>query len=156
MRKLRKKRIAQPSINTASLPDIVFMLLFFFMSVTVLRVQMTELELQLPSAKETVKLKRNALLSYIYIAEHTGENSNKKDYTIQLNNEIIDIDNLSKAIRELKAELPNEKIAQYRCLIKVDENIKMRIIDKVKDELRASEQYKITYASIKKSNPNAN
>lgn len=150
MRQLRKKRTAQTSINTASLPDIVFMLLFFFMSVTVLRVQMTELELQLPTAVESTKIKRNALISYIYIAPKLDHQENEKDFIVQLNNDIIEIQELSKAIKALQAEVEEEKRSQFRCLIKADENIKMSAIDQVKSALREAEQYKISYASLKR------
>lgn len=149
MRQLRKKRIAQASINTASLPDIVFMLLFFFMSVTVLRVQMTELELQLPTAKESAKVKRSALISYIYIAVNPDQRQNEKEFIVQLNNDIIALKKLPIAIRALQAEVEEEKRAQFRCLIKADEHIKMSAIDQVKSALRKAEQYKITYASLK-------
>ncbi len=149
MRQLRKKRVTQASINTASLPDIVFMLLFFFMSVTVLRVQMTELELQLPKATESAKVKRSALISYIYVAPAPDQQPDEKDFIVQLNNDIIELQKLPKAIKALQAEVSEDKRAQFRCLIKADEQIKMRAIDQVKSALREAEQYKITYASLK-------
>ena len=67
MSKFKKKKKGMPGISTASLPDIVFMLLFFFMVTTVMRE--TELKIKkptLPKATEIKKLERKSLVSYIY------------------------------------------------------------------------------------------
>ena len=65
----KKKSDGQPAISTASLPDIVFMLLFFFMVTTVMREVTLKVEIQTPKATEVDKLERKSLVSYIYIGE---------------------------------------------------------------------------------------
>ena len=68
MSKFKKKKSGgQPAISTASLPDIVFMLLFFFMVTTVMREVTLKVEVKTPKATEVNKLERKSLVSYIYI-----------------------------------------------------------------------------------------
>ena len=68
MAKFEKKRgKSTPEISTASLPDIIFILLFFFMVVTVMRETTLKVWNRLPQATELTKLERKSLVSYIYI-----------------------------------------------------------------------------------------
>jgi len=68
MSKFAKKRgKSLPAISTASLPDIVFMLLFFFMVVTKLRDSELKLKISTPFATELTKLEEKSLVNYIYI-----------------------------------------------------------------------------------------
>lgn len=62
-----KKPRQAPGINTASLPDIVFILLFFFMVATRMRETDIKVKQVLPQATEMEKLEKKDLLSYIYI-----------------------------------------------------------------------------------------
>ena len=67
MSKFKKKKKGTPGISTASLPDIVFMLLFFFMVSTVMRETELKVKQSLPFATEVKKLERKSLVSYIYV-----------------------------------------------------------------------------------------
>ena len=74
MSKFSKKRgKASPAISTASLPDIIFMLLFFFMMVTVLRDSDLKLQVNTPEATELTKLEEKSLVNYIYIGRPTKQ-----------------------------------------------------------------------------------
>ncbi|UCG29019.1 MAG: biopolymer transporter ExbD, partial [Bacteroidales bacterium] len=52
----RKGKKMVGAINTASLPDIVFMLLFFFMTTTVMREVDLNISVRVPDATEAEKL----------------------------------------------------------------------------------------------------
>ncbi len=70
MSKFKKKKSGGiPAISTASLPDIVFMLLFFFMVSTVMRETTLLVKISLPKATEVKKLERKSLVSYIYVGK---------------------------------------------------------------------------------------
>ena len=57
MSKFKKKKSGgTPGISTASLPDIVFMLLFFFMTATTMKDSDLKIENKLPKANQTAKL----------------------------------------------------------------------------------------------------
>ena len=62
MSKFRKDgKKSMPAISTASLPDIVFMLLFFFMVTTVMRPTELKVKIKTPEASEVTKLKKKSL-----------------------------------------------------------------------------------------------
>ena len=66
MSKFKKKKSGDlPAISTASLPDIVFMLLFFFMVVTVLRDSNLMVQQKLPKGDQVEKLKKDRSI-FIY------------------------------------------------------------------------------------------
>ena len=70
MSKFKKKKKGMPAVNTASLPDIVFMLLFFFMVTTTMRETSLQIEApRLPSATEIKKLEHKSLVSTIYVGK---------------------------------------------------------------------------------------
>ena len=68
MSKFRSKdNKGTPAISTAALPDIVFMLLFFFMVTTVMRETTLFVEVMIPKATEIKKMEKKSLVSYIYV-----------------------------------------------------------------------------------------
>ena len=74
MSKFAKKKSGElPAVSTASLPDIVFMLLFFFMTVTVMKDSSLKVENNLPSASEIKKLEKKDRVLTIYVGKPTAE-----------------------------------------------------------------------------------
>ena len=67
MGKFKKKKREMGAISTASLPDIVFMLLFFFMVATVLRTEEEMVRVIRPEASEIYKIEKKHLIRYINI-----------------------------------------------------------------------------------------
>ena len=56
-----------PPISTASLPDVIFMILFFFMTTTSMKETELRVAFTLPEATEIQKLEKKSLVSYIYV-----------------------------------------------------------------------------------------
>tara|TARA_B100001250_G_scaffold374991_1_gene362235 strand:- start:5146 stop:5616 length:471 start_codon:yes stop_codon:yes gene_type:complete len=149
-KKNKKSKLAP--ISTASLPDIVFMLLFFFMVTTVMRETEMLVENILPQATEVKKLERKSLVSYIYIGSPKGNNRKikyGKEAKIQLNDaygRVADIQSFIIAERETRAE---EEVPLLTTSIKADVNVKMGIVSDIKQELRKAQAYKINYSTRK-------
>ena len=149
----KNKKGGLAPISTASLPDIVFMLLFFFMVTTVMRETEMLVENQLPQASEVKKLERKSLVSYIYVGSPKGKNRQAKygsESKIQLNDsyaKISDIQEFIIAERESRAE---EEVPLLTTSIKADVDVKMGIISDLKQELRKAQAYKINYSTRKK------
>ena len=153
MSKFKKNKNSKLApISTASLPDIVFMLLFFFMVTTVMRETEMLVENILPQATEVKKLERKSLVSYIYIGSPKGGNRKAKygkEAKIQLNDayaRVSDIQSFVIAERETRAE---EEVPLLTTSIKADVNVKMGIVSDIKQELRKSQAYKINYSTRK-------
>lgn len=134
-----------PAISTASLPDIIFMLLFFFMVTTVMRETELLVKVNPTSAKEVQKLEKKDLVSFIYI----GEPMNTKLGTatrLQLNDAFGVIDDIPDFIAR-EREARNEADRKFLTTsLKVDKDTKMGIVTDVKQELRKVGAFKINYS----------
>ena len=78
MSKFKKKQgNVTPGISTASLPDIVFMLLFFFMVVTKMRDTELMVKVNTPQASELTKLEKKTLVNFIFVGRPTDKYKTK-------------------------------------------------------------------------------
>jgi len=143
-----------PAISTASLPDIVFMLLFFFMVTTVMRETTLKVDVSQPEATEVKKMEKKSLVSYIYIGSPTTTqqlNFGTKA-RIQLNDvtfsrkEVSEIQNFIISERLQKDE---DEIPYMTTSIKADASVTMGIVTDVKQELRKVNALKINYSTKK-------
>ena len=137
-----------PSVSTASLPDIVFMLLFFFMAVTTLREVDVRVTVRLPEATEGKILEKKSLASFIYIGEPFEglRSAFGAEPMIQLNDsfrEISEIEDFIAAEREQLSEVDKTKMI---VVLKIDREAKMGIVTDVKQALRRANALKIMYA----------
>lgn len=150
MSKFRKKGGKElPPISTASLPDIVFMLLFFFMVSTTMREVTYLVHMRLPTATELSKLEKKSLVSYIYVGEPLPQYQRTFGVSprIQLNDQfstVSDIQDYVLAEREARAEAERPYMITS---LKVDENTRMGIISDIKQELRKAAALHINYSS---------
>ncbi len=157
MSKFKKKSDGGlPPINTASLPDIVFMLLFFFMVATVMRDSTLMIENSLPMASEVEKLEKKSLVSYIYVGKPSR--NYKKQYgteaRIQLNDKFADVTEIGEFIQAERATKREEEIPFLITSLKVDEDANMGLIGDIKQELRKVNALKINYATLRNMSRN--
>ena len=140
-----------PGLTTASMSDIVFMLLFFFMVTTQLRETENKVMVKLPEASQSAKLERKDLAAYINVGppvQHLQAQYGN-DARIQLNDSFRSIDDIRDFIateRESKSEADRKFMT---VAIKADENVRMGIITDIKQELRRCSALKIMYAARK-------
>jgi biopolymer transport protein ExbD len=146
-RKGGKKEI--PSISTASLPDIVFMLLFFFMVSTVIRETSLKVDNTLPGATEVKKLEKKSLVSYIYIGKPRKQFQNMygTEPRIQLNDSFAKVEDIRDYIVTERQQLDESDRPKMTTSLKVDEDTKMGIVTDVKQALRKASALKIQYAA---------
>jgi biopolymer transport protein ExbD len=138
----------ETEISTASLPDIIFMLLFFFMVVTVLKTESPLFKFELPKAKEINKIQHKSYQSYIYIGDMPFIENNK--VRIQFNDKFIGIKDIQTGIINVTSKYDYADPNKISFSLKIDRNAKMRIIDMVKDEIKKSEFRKINYVALSK------
>ncbi|WP_339649552.1 biopolymer transporter ExbD [uncultured Salegentibacter sp.] len=145
----KKKSEGQPAISTASLPDIVFMLLFFFMVVTVMRQNTLMVENKLPFADQVEKLDKKDLVMYIYAGKPSPRYQERfgSEARIQLNDKFASVGEVQQFIfaeRETKRE---ELVPYLTTALKVDEETNMGLVSDIKQELRKAEALKINYTT---------
>lgn len=154
MSKFRKEgKKSAPAISTASLPDIVFMLLFFFMVTTVMREVSLKVKISQPKATEISKLQRKSLVAYIYIGPPTKQYSVTLGSLprIQLDDSFARVDQIPEWVAKVKSETNEAEIPLLTYSLKVDKDTKMGIVTEVKQELRKAEALKINYSTLKGS-----
>jgi len=148
MSKFNKKKKGLPAISTASLPDIVFMLLFFFMVTTTMRE--TELKINtpvLPSATEVKKLEHKSLVSTIYIG--SSKNKNITGDKIQVNDKIINYTEVQSFILAERAERKEDEVPFMTTSIKADKSANVGTILDIKEQLREIQALKISFSVTK-------
>ncbi len=138
-----------PAISTASLPDIVFMLLFFFMVATVMRDSTLMVNNKLPSADQVEKLENRSLVMYIY-AGKPGQGYEKygKESRVQLNDKFVtNIKEVQNFVQEVRSNTPEDQIGKLMTALKVDKNTNMGLVGDIKEQLREVNQLKINYST---------
>jgi biopolymer transport protein ExbD len=144
-----KKSKGSPAINTSSLPDIIFMLLFFFMVTTVMRENTMKVKIKLPEATEVQKLEKKSLVSYIYIGEPMNSKIYGNNTRIQLDDAFATVDDIQEFIaKERQARDENDRKLLTTSL-KVDSDTRMGIVTDIKQELRKASALKINYSTRK-------
>jgi len=150
MAKFAKKKDGDlPAVSTASLPDIVFMLLFFFMTVTTMKDSSLLVQNTLPNASEVKKLEKKDRVIYIYIGKPTREYQSVygTEPKIQLNDKFASVDEVGSYILAERAKKPQELQNVLTTALKVDKDANMGLISDIKQELRQVNALKVNYTT---------
>ncbi len=147
IRKKGKKEL--PPVSTASLPDIVFMLLFFFMVTTVMRETSLKVKHVIPQAKEVAKLERKSLVGYIHIGPPLKplQSIYGTEPRIQLDDAFATTDDIAAFVESVKSATDEAEVPLLTYSLKVDVKTKMGVVVDVKQELRKANALKINYSS---------
>lgn len=138
-----------PAISTGSMPDIIFIILFFFMVTTTLREVTLKVRIKAPEATEVQKLEKKSLVSFIYIGPPIQSRIYGTESRIQLNDSFRSIGDIAEYIyaeREQRDEADRQLLTTS---LKVDSEVKMGIVTDVKQELRKVGAFKINYSTRK-------
>jgi len=130
-----------------SMSDIIFMLLFFFMTITTMRESSLYVSIKVPKATETVKLEKKSLVSYINVGTPLSEMQKKygTESRIQLNDQISEVSDIPLFVEsELQARVDADR-PFVTFAIKADKDTKMGMVSDIKQELRNSGAFKIFY-----------
>ena len=145
-----------PAMSTTSLPDVVYIILFFFMLSTSMRDQELLVSYKLPEATEVQKLEKKNLVSFIHIGVPVVHQQAKYGTAprIQLNDSYRTTKDILDFIAAEREQLNEADRAQMTTSIKADQFTKMGIITDVKQELRRANALKISYAAIERQTNN--
>ncbi len=138
-----------PPISTASLPDVIFMILFFFMVSTTMREQELLVSYKLPGATEVQKLEKKSLVSYIHVGKPTPAMQGKFGTAprIQLNDSYSTVRDILDFVAAERDKLNEMDRAAMTICLKADAATKMGIVTDVKQELRRANALKLSYAA---------
>lgn len=150
MSKFKKSSKASQDIPTAALPDIIFMLLFFFMVTTVLREVEMLVDQSLPMATQLKKIERKSLVSYIYIGKPKNSREFGTEPRVQVNDNFIDTKEIVQFVLTEKDKLDEAERDQITMSLKIDKETKMGIVTDVQQELKEANALKVLYNTPKK------
>lgn len=145
---IRRREHSVPNLNLASMPDLIFTVLFFFMIVTHMRNVTPRVSYQTPQGTELAKLAGRQAILYIYI----GENNSKQ--SIQINNQLVAPAQLAATISAEKARFSASERRQLIAMIKADRHVPVEVIKQVKQSLREANITRVSYAATQKAPTN--
>ena len=137
------------SLNTSSLPDIVFMILFFFMAVTTMRETDVMVTVRIPDATEGKVLEKKSLASFVYIGEplEAFQAMYGTEPKIQLNDTFKEIADIQDFIAQEREQLNEADKTKMLVVLKIDKDTRMGVVTDVKQALRRASALKIMYAN---------
>jgi biopolymer transport protein ExbD len=148
MAKFKKKNEVSQGIPTSSMPDVVFMLLFFFMVTTEMRKTTVEVKQIIPKATQLRKLLRKGLVANLYIGEPTKSDQFGKEPKIQADDVFIDTKDIVRWVNAQRDNLDELERDQLTVALKVDVDAKRGIISDVESELRKANARKLLYSTL--------
>lgn len=165
----RNRRLREvPILNTASLPDLIFTVLFFFMIVTHMRTTTSKVKYALPQGTELKRLVKKSAVTYIYIGRdmskttretstvvsHNTSSASSMDvsaYKVQLNNRVGTIDEVASFVANEKKRMNPDDQVKMTVSIKADRSTPMYVINAVKRAVRAGGATRINYSAERES-----
>jgi biopolymer transport protein ExbD len=130
--KFKRKSNMESKISTSSMPDIIFMLLIFFMVTTVLR-EYSGLPISLPKAERIEKLESKRHTAHIWVS---------KDGLISIEDKLFKSDAVRHVMYEKRASDP-----QLTVSLKADLAARMEVISSIHNELRKADALRLNYST---------
>lgn len=131
---IKKKEKAKPTIPTASMPDIVFMLMIFFMVSAVFK-EFRGVPVILPQAKKIEKLRGKRDVGYVWIDRADRVVIDDRPVTM---GEVQDLMYMKRA----------DPLSPLRVVsLKIDQEVRMGIVTDVQEELKKADCLNINYAT---------
>jgi len=136
-----------PGLNTASLPDLIFTVLFFFMIVTHMRDVDLQVRYQVPQGTEVQKLGHKSAVCNIYIGRLA---SGGDGFAIQLNDRIATVDDIRDFVEQERRRMSTDDQPRMTVSIKADRDVPMGLIADVKQALQQAFALRINYSASEK------
>ena len=130
--KFKRKSNIESKISTSSMPDIIFMLLIFFMVTTVLR-EYSGLQISLPKAERIEKLESKRHTAHIWVS---------KDGLISVEDKLFKSDAIRHVMYEKRASDPRLTVS-----LKADLAVRMEVISSIHNELRKADALRLNYST---------
>ena len=145
----KKESREMPEMNTSSLPDLIFTILFFFMIVTTMREVTLMVEFKVPKGTEIEKMTKKSLVSYIYVGKPTREWRARvgSGTQIQLNDKFANLYEVQDYVYQEREAMKESDKPFMKVSLKVDRDTRMGIVTDIKQELRKAWALNINYSA---------
>ena len=157
-----RRRHGVPSLNVASMPDLIFTVLFFFMIVTHMRSDEVKVRLEVPAGSEVKKLTGHPAIINIYIGsqesgvrsqesgvrrQESGVRSQNNTWLVQLNGDLVSPSEISARISTIRSKLSPENAERLTVSFRADRHAPMGLVSDVKQALQQAYALKINYSA---------
>ena len=144
-----RRRQGVPSLNVASMPDLIFTVLFFFMIVTHMRSDEVKVRLEVPAGSEVKKLTGHPAIINIYIGRQGDRETGRQDNTwlVQLNGDLVSPSEIPARINAIRSKLSPENAERLTVSFRADRHAPMGLISDVKQALQQAYALKINYSA---------
>ncbi|MCH8121663.1 MAG: biopolymer transporter ExbD [Bacteroidetes bacterium] len=139
----KQKSKAKQDIPTASLPDIIFMLLIFFMVTTVLRETTVQVRTILPKAEALTKIDQKRLVTYLWIGPKKLPDNAIGETGVQIDDALVeDLSSVRSIMYRKLVEQPKLIVS-----LRVDGTSEMGILMDVQQELREAGTLRVNFST---------
>ena len=144
-----RRRHGVPSLNVASMPDLIFTVLFFFMIVTHMRSDEVKVRLEVPAGSEVKKLTGHPAIINIYIGRQGDRETRRQDNTwlVQLNGDLVSPSEIPARINAIRSKLSPENAERLTVSFRADRHAPMGLVSDVKQALQQAYALKINYSA---------
>lgn len=144
----RRRNHEMPQLNTSSLPDLIFTVLFFFMLVTHMRDDNLQVRYQVPEGTELQKMTHKSSICYIYVGRVPGRSDDQ--FFIQLNDRLATVDDIKAFVEQERNAMSSDDCARMTVSLKADRDVPFGLISEIKQTLQQSFALKINYSATEK------
>lgn len=139
----KKQAGTKQEVPTSAMPDVIFILLFFFMVTTVLREVTLKVRVNLTQAENIEKIEQKRLLSYIYIGPERLPNNRLGEDKVQIDDAIVDdIGGIRTLMYDKLREQPRLIVS-----LRVDEGSQFGLLTDVQEELKQASTFRVNYST---------
>ena len=158
-----RRRHGVPSLNVASMPDLIFTVLFFFMIVTHMRSDEVKVRLEVPAGSEVKKLTGHPAIVNIYIGRQGDRETRSQEsgvrrlesgvrrldntWLVQLNGDIVSPKEIPARINAIRSKLSPENAERLTVSFRADRHAPMGLVSDVKQALQQAYALKINYSA---------
>jgi len=139
----KKQAGTKQEVPTSAMPDVVFMLLFFFMVTTVLREVTLKVKIDLTQASNIEKIEEKRLVSYIYIGPERLPGNKLGNDKVQID------DSIQEDIGAIRQIMYDKLLEEQRMIVslRVDESSEFGLLTDVQEELKQAQTFRINYST---------
>ena len=147
MSKFKKKKLTSQEIPTSALPDIIFMLLFFFMVATKMRENEVLVKNDLPEFTQSQKIDKKMKIAYIYIGPAKGA-SDSDPAKIQVNDKFIQPNQIGTFVSRERDKLGDSDQDKLTISLKVHKDAQEGVVNDVETQLRKVNARRVIYSAV--------
>lgn len=153
MSMIERRRRVVPGLNTASLPDLIFTVLFFFMIVTHMRTETVKVDYRVPQGSGLAQLQQKSSVVHVYVGKskvNGTRGQGKEQFHVQVGDRIVPIESVADCIREIRSHMPAEEARRMTVSLKADADTPMGLVAEVKQALREAKALRVNYSGDEK------